>query len=699
MVVLYHLITFLGAFLLFKIEFIVALKLLPLYGGSFMVWTTCMMFFQIFLFFGYFYAHLLSSRNLKKSAYFHLGLLALSFLCFPFQFEMPQIQQDTPIFSIGVLLLTTIGLPFLLLSTTTILMQVWLASSALPQRQKPYILYSTSNLGSFAAIFSYPFLIQPSLPLKTQLLIWYICYGVYVLLHLFCLPKKESLVAEEAINSSEGSLENSSTVSIEEKIPPTHPLLWFFISAGTCALLLAVTNVITMDISPAPVLWVVPLAAYLFSFILVFSDRKFVSFLNSILFVVTLLDLAWLSYAKPHPFYWLIFFLLMLFTCCCIFHQMLFQSKPASPKLLPPYYILIAMGGCFGSILINLFMPILMAEAPTILVDVYVAGLILVASLLLYYKNFLRKICINPLVTVLNIGLILAVVFVFVPMTFFKTVPNIQVTYRNFYGILKVSHFEDKKFFWHGSTIHGAQSLKPEEEHLPIFYYRKGTPFEDIFQAKPNAQKIAVLGLGIGSLLAYSKPGQQWDLYEIDSDVIEIAKNHFSYIQKSPAQLHFMVGDGRLKLQESKEKYDIIFMDVFSGDAIPTHMATYEAFSIYLEKLSPEGVIIFHCSNRFLNLFPVVTKLANAHHLESSFVIFPNSPELEKPGVLIFIATRSKALNEKFQQEIAQEKKYRWNATNHFRDVSLWTDERVNFLEVFMFFEKNRLSLPPPQKN
>jgi hypothetical protein len=675
--------------------------------------------FPIFFISGYAYAHLLSKSPLKKSAGFHLALLALSLLMFPFSFDSPPRYENAPVWSIGYLLVTTIGLPFILLSTTTILLQTWLASSSLSQSTRPYILYSTSNFGSFAAIFSYPLWIQPTFSLKTQLSVWYSVYFLYSLLHFLCLPQKNSLCSEIEENTISETLAQTARkvalerekkpgkkqkkkAKVEEKesspsavealrIKPFSRILSFLISTGTCALLLAITNVITIDISPAPILWVFPLAAYLLSFILVFSDHQGIIPLNICLVLGTFFFWGWLQVEERNTFYWLAFFLTLLFTSCCLFHQMLFQVKPSSSEKLSAYYLRIALGGCCGSILINILMPLWMVEVPTIFVDIYVAFVVLFISFLLYHLKYVKLLCGNRWIAILNGVLIIAFVFLILPLNFFRTLPNIKLIRRNFYGILKVVHHKDKKFFWHGSTIHGAQSLLPEEEDLPIYYYRKGAPFEDIIRVKRDAKQVALMGLGAGSLLAYAKPDQHWTIYEIDPDVVEISKNHFSHISHCKASLEFRMGDGRLCLKDSPHKYDIIFMDVFSGDAIPSHMATQEAFEIYVDKLAKDGILVFHCSNRFLNLLPVVTQLSNTFKLYSSFVVLPNTTgEFDQPGVLLQISTPSKELNERFQKEFIYNEKYKWLSTDLLRPVSLWTDERVNFLEVLTIFEKNR---------
>lgn len=668
-----YIITFLGAFLLFQLELIVAQKLLPLYGGGFSIWATCMMFYQFFLLLGYFYAHFLTHSSLRKKAIFQICLLFLSLLFFPFEFKFSN-YFESPIVSIGFLLAQSIGFPFLLLSSTAIVQQKWLANNPnLHQSESPYILYSMSNIGSFVALLTYPFFFQPIFKLHTQLMIWYTLYGFYIVLHFFCLPQFDRVIQQATEEDKE-----KEKISLNKK----HLFLWFFINVGTCSLLVSVTNIITMDISPAPILWVFPLAAYLFSFTIVFSEKKSVKLIILLSSVFSGIYFLWLNSQKTvDNFYWLIFYPIFLFTICCIMNRLLIHIKPHSPKHLTLFYIIISLGSFVGTVFINFFIPVLMRSFPSIFIDLYVSMIILFCCLFAYFFNSFHFLFRHAWLKYSVFAIMGFFIFYFIPTQLFFDDPHLKFSHRNFYGICKVTETEGIRWFTHGSVHHGAQPIDPEKENEPFYYNRENGPIHNVFKVKEDLQKIAIFGLGTAGFLSLSKKEQNWDFYEIDPDMLEIAQTQFTYLKNTLAKTKIYLGDARLKLQKVDQKYDLIFINAFSGDSIPTHLITYEAFSSYFEKIEEDGFLTLHCSNRYLDILPVLVKITEELHLFSAYKFDGNVFLKHAPPVKLFMATRSKELHQKIISE------YQWTDTKKesFKDVSLWTDEKVNIIETFDF--------------
>ncbi|MBN2144716.1 MAG: fused MFS/spermidine synthase [Candidatus Aureabacteria bacterium] len=661
---LYYIITWLGAYLLFSLELMTAQKLLPLFGGSFSIWAACMMFFQIFLLLGYYHGHYITSFFLRKRAFLHLALLLLSLMLFPISFPSSG-NSGYPIFSIGILLLKNIGLSFMLLSATTILQHKWLSASGLPRAKNPYVLYTFSNFGSFFAILIYPFLIQPFFTLTFQFQVWQVLYFLYVMLHFFCLPGKQEEKDHEHV--------------IFRLLIKKYVFLWIWISMGTSSLLIAVTNIISMDISPAPFLWIFPLAGYLLSFVFAFSEKKWLGALNLFSAGVTVFLFIWVVAIHPHLFYWILFFNSFLFTFCLLSHRLLVKLKPVHHGNLSLYYILIAAGGCMGSMLVNFGFPVIMRHSPSLLADIYFAMLLVSGSFAIHslrrWKLFLK----NPYLAGLSVGLVLNAALV-LPYYFFKPEKSLQeLSFRNFYGITEIRTENNIRYLYHGSTLHGAQLLSGsgKNQMTPLYYYRENGPFGDVFKLMRNKPglNVAALGLGTGGMLGYSRQGENWDYYEINPDIIYVAKNYFTYISQSRAHLRIIEGDARIEFMKSPNRYDLMLLDAYNSDAIPVHLITREAMGLYLKHLAPEGVMVFHVSNRYFKLIPVLTRLADSFHLFYASKSVKEGKE-DEPGVEVFAATASKSIQDELKD------RYGWTIPVPDKSISLWTDEQINLFEA-----------------
>lgn len=691
----FNLITFLGAFLLFQLELMVAQKLLPLYGGSFSVWASCMMFFQFILLLGYFYAYTLTSPPFQRYPWLHLLFLGVSVCFLPFEWDVEALAGLSafhPSIAISLLLLQEIGVPFFLLSTTAIIQQKWLVQSSLSQRSNPYVLYSISNLGAFVAFISYPLAVQPYLKLSDQFFWWYALYGCYVLLHGVTLPWKR-VKGEKGVEGEVIDLEKKGEKSFFSKKAQG---LCFSLSAGTSALLIGVTNLISLDISPGPLLWIFPLALYLLSFIVVFSEKQawvrrvvqgsFCGFVGLVFF---------LFFWGTSLLGWFLFYISFLWLLCCVSHGILVRLKPQVEQL-GWFYLLLAGGGFVGSVVVNLIFPFLLRSVPTLLVDFYSAFLWLLLCYSVYGWSSLKRYAQNPFWMGLGVGWIFIFVF-WIPFLLFLPPSGQIVAFRNFYGVSRVVETGALRWLFHGTTVHGSQSKDSLKKPLPFHYYRVNGPFGVVFHVQKNLRQCAVVGLGVGSMFGYSQAGQSWFFYEINPDVDWIAKNYFDYLSQGKGQAQVVLGDARLTLKTAPDRYfDLVVIDAFSSDAIPTHLLTVEAFQMYLQKLKPEGMIALHVSNRYLNLVPVLARMAQELKMYGVFQELGNGEskaippdhlwysvnakavygEEELPGVRTVVMTFSEWKTKELLE------KYDWKSMEYVHKASLWTDEQISFWEA-----------------
>ena len=648
-------ITFLSALLLFQIELIIAKILLPKYGGSYLVWGACMVFFQGALLLGYLYAHVVITKlGIIRYRYFHILLVLLPLVFFPGRplVVSPATHNLPVVINIFWLLLLSIGPVFFVLSTTSIVLQSWLADSELPQRHNPYTLYAISNLGSFLALFSYPFLFEYFFNLQTQLVMWRVLYVFLAALHvvaLFSIRLKE-----------QASADSHPSVSLE--FPDM--LYWFLLSAGSTIMFLSVTNIITLEITPGPLLWILPLSIYLISFTLNFKERPWCpAWITERFHIIVGWSLAFffLMYKRIFPFMIesLIYFAL-LFVLCMFCNRQLVSTKPKNPRHLPTFYVTIALGGFLGGMFITWIVPlistillefligllvisaavwvkaravrfggrglrfilyfiIILVSWPKLFLAYNVFGLVILFVLLTYLYKYFRT---DSLAFVASILVVVLCAPLIVP--FWEQDKSIY-RFRNYYGIYKIFDVDDKRFLVNASTTHGAQYLVPELEMKPLTYFHPFTPVGSLLTSDLfKFSHIGVVGLGTGTLAAYAKTGQVMDFFELDPDVFTLAQKYFTYAQKSTGKINFIFGDARLKLQEAQPaSYDLLVIDAFNGDAIPEHLLTTEAIMLYKRCLKAEGIILFHISNRFVSLQPVLLKAAEVLQARACYKMNP----------------------------------------------------------------------------
>jgi hypothetical protein len=596
---------FLGAFLLFLIEPLFAKLILPWFGGSAAVWATCLVFFQSALLLGYLYADATIRRLVpNRQSILHLGLLLVSLLWLPIApqiFWRSHVQID-PAWCILGLLTFSIGLPFVLLSATSPLLQTWYARRA--SGRSPYHLFALSNLASLLALLSFPFLIEPRLSSRQQSILWSSIYGAFVICCSISawLSRSKSTKTIDANNSVEAASENT---------PPAFGvrLLWLSLSACGSMMLLAATDHLSQNVAPVPLLWVLPLALYLFSFGLVFAKRQFYSrwFIARLLAVA----LGCAGYAIhdssiTHAIQISVpLFCGMLFVACLFCHGELVQRKPPV-RYLTSFYLTIALGGALGAICVGLVVPHVLSgvyELPIILLLTAVLG-----AVVLWREGWSVRIFWSGISIAMGAVLVLNIR---------ATREDTIAMMRNFYGALRIQEFKiglqlPYRSLVHGTIQHGAQYLSFPENRNPTTYYgrRSGVGLALRFCCD-GSKRVGVIGLGTGTLAAYGKPGDSFRFYEINPQVISVANDWFTFLKQSPAKSEIILGDARLSLEsESSQQFDVLAVDAFSGDAIPVHLLTKEAFAVYYRHLKPDGILAVHTSNTYLNLAPVVKLLA-----------------------------------------------------------------------------------------
>ena len=610
--ILYASAIFLGAFLLFLVQPIIAKQILPWFGGSAAVWATCMVFFQMVLLVGYAYADF-TTRCLapRRQVVLHVALLALSLLVLPI---MPDVAwkphgEENPSWRIIGLLAVTIGLPYFILSTTSPLLQAWFARRF--QHAIPYRLFALSNLASLLALLAYPVMVEPWISTVSQSIAWSVFYALFVV-----------LCGYAAIASARGETAAAATgaATAEEAAAATEPppggmrqVTWLTLAAMASFLLLAFTNHICQNVASLPFLWIMPLSLYLATFILCFDHPRWYSRNLFLLLAAILLPaMAWysdsLNLKLVIPMY-----LAGLFVCCMFCHGELVLLKPA-PRYLTRYYLMISVGGAVGGLLVGLV-------APYVLTGYFELAIGLIAcALLLLYRTF-RMAWWTMLVSAAVVGATAWGAGKAVE----TQVANSRVMMRNFYSVLKTRETAEPVPFRslvHGGIMHGGQLMDPEYRFRPSSYFGTTSGYGRMFASLPDTPRnVGVIGLGAGSIIAYARKGDTFRFYEINPQVVDLAQREFTFITDSPARIEVVLGDGRLSLErEASQQFDVLAMDAFSGDSIPMHLLTRQAMEIYLRHLKPGGVLAFQATNRFINIAPIVASLAAEYGLSAVLI-------------------------------------------------------------------------------
>ena len=670
---LFHAATiFLSALLLFLVQPLIAKQILPWFGGAAAVWTTCLLFFQSALLAGYAYAHAVT-RWLKprRQVQLHAALLALSLLLLPIVVSPSWKPPDpsAPILRILGLLSASIGLPYLLLSTTTPLLQAWFFQRF--RAAQPYRLFALSNLGSLLALPAYPLLLEPYLGTTDCARLWSVLYAVFAvscaLTGFFTLRGSTTTPAidEPAAVSSTPSL-----------LPKSHVVSWLLLSSASTCLLLSVTNHLTQNVASVPFLWVMPLAIYLITFIMCFDRptwyrRVFFTTLTGLSMIAIAFRIGSLHLQSVAPL-----FALGLFAACMFCHGELARLKP-DPSHLTIYYLCISLGGALGALLVAVLAPLVLKGYFELhFVVLWIAVLVCVR---VWPAGIASRTA--ALLVVLFVGY-----FDFAAIR--VTTDGIREIDRNFYGVVRVRDWHrvaKVRAMYHGSITHGCQYLDPAKAMIGSCYVSPTSGYGRLLKTLEDSgkpRKVGVIGLGAGSLLAYARPGDEWIFYELDPMVVEIAERQFSFQRLSPAKAQYVLGDGRLSLErEAPRNYDLLAIDAFSGDSIPMHLITREAMAVYLKHLNPGGALVFQATNRYVDLLPVIRRLADEFGMQTAWI--EDLPPRSTTGDFAFetdqvIVTKNAALLQApLIKSVSQPARKR-------DDLKLFTDDYYNLLRILM---------------
>ncbi len=720
---------FVSALLLFSVQPLFTKMVLPRLGGSPAVWSVAMVFFQSLLLAGYAYAHyLMQIQNRTLPVAIHLGLLLLALLSLPLSIAGGWGEPPTSGYAFWLLGLfaVSIGLPFFALAANNPLLQAWFVRTGHPGGPDPYFLYASSNIGSFLALLSYPVLLEPMFTLSTQNLIWTCGYGLLIVLIGACgvlLLRSPASAAVDVLAKNDDAPAPSWALRAR----------WIFLAAVPSGLLIAVTAHISTDVAAAPLLWVLPLSLYLLTWVLVFQSRpllphKWMLMAQplAIAGVIVLLAVG----GEQNLLLMLGGNLLCFFVIAMACHGELARTRPAA-KYLTGFYVALSFGGMLGGLFAGLIAPFAfswIAEYPILLALAALCrppgGAELLPRWSRWYWLFLAVAAIALIVPSFSSGEIMvwlddhrvrvigaiailaaflalvlnanrwkifaAVTLALVLIRAYPSDDGRVETVRSFFGVHKIVVTPHGQYhvLMHGTTIHGAEKFQNDDgtpltgRPEPISYYHKdggiGQAITAVRERKGSPLRVAVIGLGSGTLACASEPGEVWKFFEIDQSMVDTARDpkYFTYIRSCEPDLKPVIGDARLTFaKEADGIYDLIIVDAYSSDAIPIHLATREAMKIYRDKLAPQGAVVMHVSNRHLELSSVVVGIAAANDLKSwvysedsnrdSEYIFPTS---------VVVCARAEADVGKLDSSD------QWELTEADPNQRVWTDDYSNVL-------------------
>ena len=736
MLALFTITLFVSATLLFWIQPMFTKMVLPLLGGSPAVWNTAMMFFQAALLAGYAYAHV-TTRLIgpRRQAVLHLCLLLVALITLPVTvgegWQPP--AESNPVLWLVMLLAVSLGLPFFVIAANAPMLQMWFAHTRHPAAANPYFLYAASNLGSMMALLGYPIVIEPLLRLGQQSWAWSGGYGLLGLLTLGCaglMWRRFAPAGVETIAESAGGARPQATLSREVTLEQR--LRWVVLAFAPSSMLLGVTTYLTTDIAAVPLFWVVPLSLYLLTFVIVFSRKPVIAHAHAVraqpFFLLVLVILLFWGLADPvavlYPMHLVVFFLAAL-----VCHGELASRRP-SVDHLTEFYLWMSVGGLLGGVFNALVAPVIfdsileypLAIALTAALRPYLVrgkaprldwrdlllpvllGLILVATMWATGEKpsrlglwglialscavgmVLYSFRLRPLRFGLGIGAVLLAA-----MSWGQDQDVTLMRERNFFGVVEVARLTDKGFhlLYHGTTIHGAQSLDPARRLEPISYYGRSGPIGQAIAALDaglDGARVAAVGLGAGNVACYARPGQQWTFYEIDPAIERVARDgrYFTYLRDCAPEAEVVLGDARLRLSEAPDNhYRLMILDAFSSAAIPIHLLTREALELYMAKLEEGGVLAFHISNKHLDLAPVLGNLARSLGLvgliqSDSELSEEEKERLEYISIWVLLARRADDLRRLDQDE-------RWQPLPEAPGLGVWSDDFSNLLGAFKF--------------
>jgi SAM-dependent methyltransferase len=730
---LFALAIFTSAALVFTVQPMATKLVLPVLGGSPSVWNTAMVFFQAALLAGYAYAHGLQRiRSMKIQMAVHLGLLLLAALFLPLRISgmLGDPDPSAPIAWLLTTLTISIGAPFAVLSATAPLLQAWYARVRFGHAdgQNPYVLYAASNLGSFLALIAYPALIEPLMTLSGQRMSWSGGYAVFALMIV--------ALAAMAWRQGQGTVE-AAPLERSAPIPWKEKIVWVLLAAAPASLMLGVTTHLSTDVASAPFLWVAPLALYLLTFVIAFQNRPLIP-LPITLVIAAALGLTCLVFTAFRTGDWLMMFGLHLttfFFLALMCHQRLAQRRPP-PDRLTEFYLLLSVGGVVGGAFTALLAPVIFDgvwEYPLLLVlvgfarplsrapiknsEVYLFVLAVIACVAppmlsaMFQANwdfawwFSNTVTGDmPMLTqmVLTVALIAGLLLrdrtpayvaiaamIALSTQYIARGYEAKVQERSFFGVMRIGTTNDPRLggevhvLMHGTTLHGAQPRNPDFACMPSLYYAPMTPIGQATQAmqlRRPAINIGVVGLGTGAMAGYKRPEDRMTFFEIDPLVDRLARNpdNFTFISNCAAgPVRTVLGDARLTLErEPTGSYDLLLIDAFSSDAVPTHLLTVEAIQGYLNLLKPDGVVILHLSNRNLDITLPAAAAAQrleAPNLHQIYQENAASPDMAEASTEALILSPTEAGLAQFRGSP------QWQLIAD-TEVRPWTDDYVNLV-------------------
>ena len=690
-----------SAFLLFEVQPIISKMILPWFGGSPMVWSTCLLFFQSLLLVGYAYTHILIKQKIPVQVALHISLLFIALVFLPI---IPESQWKPnavaePTFYTLKLLMVHVGLPYILLSSTAPLIQAWY--SQVYENRSPYRLYAVSNFSSMVALLSYPFIIEPAIDTPTQGMYWsYAFLGFTCIVSYLCYQRVS--IYQHSPNKVEAKVSHELKEQELAKKPKFfHFISWLLLPALASMMLMAITNHISQDIAAIPFLWILPLSLYLLSFIMCFdSSRWYNRTIFSCLTALSILAIS-LMQVKNINLFGLMQIIInftdlsrnivlegslyfsVLFFICMLCHGELIKLKPPT-KYLTSFYLSISAGGAIGGVFVALICPLIFTSYVEVKIGLILAYVLSLFVLILQIKQAISKK--KKLTYIVTIVLLTASSFYIYQGQFKKQEKKPIYETRNFYGGLSVIEFDRKipslhrKILFHGRINHGMQLLQPGKQQTATTYFTdsSGIGIAMQYYSYKGPKHVGVLGLGAGTIATYGQKGDVYRFYELDPEVFNIAKQHFTFLEKSKAEINVVLGDARLSMEaEAVQNFDILMMDAFTGDAPPVHLLTVEAFDVYLKHLKPNGVLAIHVSNRHLDMAPLIAKIGHLNNMSSVEIVNIDTKKVYISGSNWMLLTRdSKFINH--PKVIAAGKEGR----KKYKDIQVWTDQYSNLLEL-----------------
>lgn len=683
----FAIVTFFGAVLLFFMEPLIGKSLLPQYGGTPAVWNTCVLFFQAVLLLGYVYVHLLQ-RNLQIRAQVgvHSVVMLLALASLPFKFRVPSVESlESPVVSLLYQLVLSVGFVFFLVSTTAPLMQTWYTTARI--RANPYWLYVASNAGSLLGLLLYPLLIEAWLPLSAQCKV--------VSLSIICLCVLTGICAGFAVCASgREATPQAGETTLQIQSNPISTLTrwnWFILSACPSIMMMGVTTFLSAEIAPIPATWMLPLGIYLLSFMIAFAQppQWFLALCSSGYVVLAVTVAISNNLMARADLKGIVLHSLLLLLGALALHGRLSSLRPNVEKLTE-FYLWVSIGGVFGSLFSTILAPLVfnwLAEYPLV-----IAGSLWLLPWPLLQIPSLRDRNIAMVFQAMRFA-IAAIVLTGLSWNIYFSDSSKLVIHRerSFFGSFHVVRGREGVMHQlvHGTTVHGMQIAGKEAIHrtLPLTYYFPTGPIGQIFQSirgTPALQSVGIVGLGVGVLASYAEKKQEFTFYEIDPAIDRVARNPFlfSFLSDAEArssQIQVVIGDARLKLREAPDaKYGMLVLDAFTSDCVPVHLLTREAIREYLEKLKPEGILVFHISNNYVNLEPVLASAARdlglvAFIQRDTRLSAEETRRGKSPSIWMMMSRSVDPL-----QPIL--KNGRWKASSAQQDVDTWTDEQSNLL-------------------